>query len=1569
MCHAQVSKNELSETVSSVDPSGTVDEGESRRLTPLGSAGFRTMIDSSVRRIEDRREGSHKEFALKQYPVVDVSAFGNTPQCIREMPSTRHLCNSDPTTKAQQSQNVDSQLSVGATLVPATWDDSDVHRVLPPRVDAPNYGSFCAQFQRASCSWLTHVVKSQLSSEFALQPDVLQSWTAVVLDLANEVCASINPNIRGRRDSMDVRPYVKIKSIPGGSDLECRIVDGIVFRKDIVNKLMRKSASKPRILIIAGGVEFHRTQSKLASFSTLSEQEQKFTEILVDRIVQLRPHLLLVGRSISRQAQECLRAHDVVAMQHVKSHLLRRVARMTGATILSSTDHVTSMGQHAHHALGLCDNFQVVKYPAVCGQRRCTCVLSRSRCQARAGCSGHSSYIYLTGCSKALGCTIMLRGTSRQHLKKLKCIVRAVTFIAYHHRLENAFLRDSNATTTLCGPSPDVPYIQSEFQSLNLKNARGRGQSGSTLLSNAFAHQALLVTFLWMSLRSQCAPAEIKGFIYYSERDTSLGEFLVDSCFALDSKYAPERRSMYDSVQMLYHNDGCVVVSLLKSDQHPMSYSPEVHATDSPMEGIPHDGMIYTWGYCKRCDRVVAPIVRITTDAWKISFGKFLEMYFYNGAMTSMMPGCVHNMRSDVVRYFGMHNVTARFEYESIQPYAIRMRHVLPFDRNFYYQEMRRQHYELRLLTLRIFAAFEDKADQLQLAVDQVATSIQKLLPCARELDEFPKVPGTSNVLMLASAVHVVRTEVRQVAKDIQFSAMNLGKQIKDELDSPLRMPTSDSCGLEDIFFPSPYRRELHTQASKLNQRFSLLGQITTMLRDSCLGLTSSFEDASSLTNLDTGLWGQIDLVIHELQQLQLSDTTTRSTPRSAANDALEEGGGDDDGHDSNEVADFDMISPGREPTTATTDSTSNVRLSLAENGFEDRTSRAGRGESDKPTSVRIGPRASVAPTVRWERSQYPATRRTYKISNALARFLGKDSIQEDPWTVQLDEIQASRSCVDSTALGDTLLVHEEQPTTVIAYSLNTVFYKRAVEAHTSLMDNLRLKDYMSCIGLTLNLTAENSSECTCVQHLIRSGGLFTDARSAKRRAWTKAIGSVSGSARSVTPDQSFEFALQSRCLETVKVTGLDSSTPSVGECAETRRELDTAVSSSDTAKSTTISYATDGARDSPEHTFRLCGQSRSCVSGTCVAHSHTLCNNSIKLSSRLKLERCMLARMKTHIKHRFADVDEKGNTLCKFVCHAYWATQFAAVRQAYFQGNQREEELGFLRSLALARPWNAQGGKSGATFLKTTDGRFVVKQITRTELQMFIEYAPAYFEYLSKTFFHNYATLLVKVLGVYQIGSHNRVSGKKLMEQVVVMQNLFHERTIHRVFDLKGSTRSRYTRVIADERQSRGPSSKSTSDAGSAPIGGTEPQPVLLDENFLEFTHGRPLPLNDQAKAYFDNAVLNDTLFLSLINVVDYSILVGINHLDHHLVVGIIDYMRQYDIIKKVERMGKSVGMIAGQAEPTVIQPPNYRNRFQGAMAKYFMMVPNRWTSFLLEQLDNAPLNEVWLGSGFRST
>lgn len=157
----------------------------------------------------------------------------------------------------------------------------------------------------------------------------------------------------------------------------------------------------------------------------------------------------------------------------------------------------------------------------------------------------------------------------------------------------------------------------------------------------------------------------------------------------------------------------------------------------------------------------------------------------------------------------------------------------------------------------------------------------------------------------------------------------------------------------------------------------------------------------------------------------------------------------------------------------------------------------------------------------------------------------------------------------------------------------------------------------------------------------------------------------------------------------------------------------------------------------------------------------------------------------------------------------------------------------------------------------------------------------------------------------------------------------------------------------------------------------------VFLDGDFLEYTNGRPLPINDRSKALFHNSILNDTLFLSMINVLDYSILVGIDEERMELVVGIIDFMvcilsplfffngslpkkncilliylfvlrffptfsskRQYDILKQMERVGKSIPMVVGSEAPTIIQPPLYKARFTNAMERYFFTVPSKWTS-----------------------
>lgn len=230
-------------------------------------------------------------------------------------------------------------------------------------------------------------------------------------------------------------------------------------------------------------------------------------------------------------------------------------------------------------------------------------------------------------------------------------------------------------------------------------------------------------------------------------------------------------------------------------------------------------------------------------------------------------------------------------------------------------------------------------------------------------------------------------------------------------------------------------------------------------------------------------------------------------------------------------------------------------------------------------------------------------------------------------------------------------------------------------------------------------------------------------------------------------------------------------------------------------------------------------------------------------------------------------------------------------------------------------------------------------------------------------------------------------------MDQVAVMQNIFYERKISMIFDLKGSRRGRFAQQHVDKEKEM--NTESSSDAKSHDCPSKEinkkstdwmaieesdsedydseestsessedddsSQPsydskekkdsseslgaTLLDGDFLEFTAGRPLPLNDRAKAVFHMSILNDTLFLSIINVLDYSILVGIDEEHNELVVGIIDFMRQYDILKQMERVGKSLPMVVGSEAPTIIQPPLYKARFTNAMERYFMTVPNKFT------------------------
>lgn len=112
---------------------------------------------------------------------------------------------------------------------------------------------------------------------------------------------------------------------------------------------------------------------------------------------------------------------------------------------------------------------------------------------------------------------------------------------------------------------------------------------------------------------------------------------------------------------------------------------------------------------------------------------------------------------------------------------------------------------------------------------------------------------------------------------------------------------------------------------------------------------------------------------------------------------------------------------------------------------------------------------------------------------------------------------------------------------------------------------------------------------------------------------------------------------------------------------------------------------------------------------------------------------------------NRLAEFEE-GST--NFFCKIFFAEQFDALRQNCGCGTQ------FIESLARCVKWESSGGRSKVDFLKTrgasiclnlsqriltrnVDDRFIVKEISRLEMDALLRFAPAYFEYMSKAFFH----------------------------------------------------------------------------------------------------------------------------------------------------------------------------------------------------------------------------------------
>ncbi|KAL1919558.1 uncharacterized protein VTP21DRAFT_2251 [Calcarisporiella thermophila] len=160
-----------------------------------------------------------------------------------------------------------------------------------------------------------------------------------------------------------------------------------------------------------------------------------------------------------------------------------------------------------------------------------------------------------------------------------------------------------------------------------------------------------------------------------------------------------------------------------------------------------------------------------------------------------------------------------------------------------------------------------------------------------------------------------------------------------------------------------------------------------------------------------------------------------------------------------------------------------------------------------------------------------------------------------------------------------------------------------------------------------------------------------------------------------------------------------------------------------------------------------------------------------------------------------------------------------------------------------------SSSGKSGAFFYYSQDYRFIIKTIHHSEHKWMRKILKNYYEHVKK----NPNTLLCRYYGLHRIKLPH---GRKI--HFVVMGNVFpSNKDIHEIYDLKGST---YGREYPESEARQ------------------NPRAVMKDLNWLN--RGKVLQLGPEKRQIFLAQLQRDVKLLQTLNIMDYSLLIGIHNL-----------------------------------------------------------------------------------------
>ncbi|KAE8689489.1 1-phosphatidylinositol-3-phosphate 5-kinase FAB1A [Hibiscus syriacus] len=1348
------------------------------------------------------------------------------------------------------------------------------------------------------------------------------SWLEIITALSWEAASLLKPYTT-KGGEMDPGGYVKVKCIASGYRNESMVVKGVVCKKNVAHRRMTSKLEKPRLMILGGALEYQRVSNLLSSFDTLLLQEMDHLKMAVAKIHAHKPHILLVEKSVSRFAQEYLLEKDISLVLNIKRSLLERIARCTGAQIIPSIDHLFSQ------KLGYCEKFHVERFREDFGS------------PGQGGKKLAKTLMYFEGCPKPLGCTIILRGANGDELKKIKHVVQYGIFASYHLALETSFLADEGASlpefpnSPMAVALPDKPSTIArsistvpDFATANIKS------QGPQHFSGPQRANSVLSAIVGRNIQKiEEAPAS------FSSKDISLW-----------------------SVQPTLKESSALVSSTSEKTPDVFSKKSEMGTKDSSMREISVDKNKSS--FMNSGVRRTESSAHMNSEATSVQQdGKNHNNQSVSKPLKEVFPSAPSDNQSILV---SLSSRSVRKGTVCERSHLFRIKYYGSFDKplgRFLRDHLFDQSYRCPSCDLPSEAhvhCYTHRQGTLTMSVKKLTEIFlpgekegkiwmwHRCLQCPRT-NGFP--PATFRRVMsdaawglsfgkfleLSFSNHAAASRVASCGHSLHRDCLRFygfGRMV-----ACFRYATID---VHSVCLPPP-KLEFYHESQKwiqqetdkvTNQAELLFSKVLKFLNQIAEKQTSSGPPGSDTKTSDLrDQITELEGILHN-EKLEFDESMQKASEREVRKgqhvvDILEINRLRRQLLFQSYMWDQRLVFAAKLENYIPRNCFSNLITGHEEKPVIDiekvkdmDTLEHGKGsESGDSTVVDAKLNANQSDAVHQE----PDMNKSSNCGNKDYGNISASQSMFDQYDNEKPKANVRRAMSEGQFpvienLSDTLdaaWTGEIQRGPVLSkknsFSLPDI---AAVDLEDRSEENIVPKVICSPSPTLFNIGSENMEEFVSWLKMP----FLSFYRSSSNKNF------LGSSSKLDTLKVYDRFNISS--FRELELQGGDRLLLPVGV-------NDTVIPVYDDELTSTISYALV----SPEYHFQISDErDRPKDWGDSMASSsfsdsvnfqlaHSVDNipfypqRSFGSADDLAGSRSSLimdppSSMKSlHVRVSFG---EDGSDKVKYTVTCYYAKWFETLRKVCCPS-----ELDFIRSLSRCKKWGAQGGKSNVFFAKTLDDRFIIKQVTKTELESFIKLAPKYFNYLSEAIRSRSPTCLAKILGVYQVTRKQPKGGKESRMDVLVMENLLFRRNVTRLYDLKGSSRSRYN-----------PDSSGSNK-------------VLLDQNLIESMPTNPIFVGNKAKRVLERAVWNDTAFLASNDLMDYSLLLGVDEEKHELVIGIIDFLRQYTWDKHLETWVKASGILGGpkNASPTVISPEQYKKRFRKAMSTYFLMIPDQWS------------------------